>query len=481
MKFLTFIRINTILLAIISATFCLPIITAICYKEFSVLPSFIIPMLITWFVALVIQFACRKKPIKLSTRLSFLVVAFAWIDVSLLGALPLFFSGYFPSFTNAVFESVSGFSTTGATILSAVENLPRSINLWRCQTHWLGGMGIVALTVALFPLLGVGGFQLVKAETTGPEKGKVTVKMTSTAKALWLIYILFTIIQTVLLMFAGMDFVDALSHTFSTLGTGGFSSKNSSVGSFNSATIDWIIIVFMFLAGINFSLYFYLFTGKLSDIRENSELKVYVAIVVAASFLTTIFNLSSYGTFWTSLRFSTFQVVSLLTTTGYGTADYTFWAPAAQFVLFSLFFIGGCSGSTGGGIKVVRWVILGKQSKNEIERMIHPHGIFNIRMNSRPGRKDIVFSVTSFLTVYAILVLLTTFVGCIGNLDIFSSFTGALSMVGNVGPGFSNLGPSANYGFLPDFVKWWYCFAMLAGRLELYTMMIYFFPAWWEK
>jgi len=481
MKFITFLRINTVILAIIAVTFLLPIFVAIYYKEFFVLPSFIIPMVSSWILAIVIYFIGRKKPMKLSSRSSFVVVAFAWINSSLLGCLPLLLSGCVPSLTDAFFESVSGYTTTGATIISNLEILPRSINLWRCQMHWLGGMGIVALTVALFPLLGVGGFQLVKAETTGPEKGKVTAKMTSTAKALWLIYFVLTIIQTVLLMFSGMDFVDALSHTFSTLGTGGFSSRNASVGSYNSASIDWICTIFMFLAGINFSLFFYLLTGKLSDIKENSEFKAYIGIMISIILLITFINIPYYKTFWNSLRFSAFQTSSIMTTTGFVTADYTLWSPTAQFLLFFLYFIGGCSGSTGGGIKVIRWVILGKQVSNELQRMIHPHGVFSVRINNRPGRKDVVFSVAVFITVYLALVFITTFIGCIANLDLFSSFTGALSIVGNVGPAFGKLGPTSNYAFIPDFLKWWYSFAMLAGRLELYTMIIYFFPSWWKK
>lgn len=481
MKFITFLRINTVILAIIAVTFLLPIFTAIYYKEFFVLPSFIIPMVSSWILAILVYFIGRKKPMKLSSRSSFVVVAFAWINSSLLGCLPLLLSGCVPSFTDAFFESVSGYTTTGATIISNLEVLPRSINLWRCQMHWLGGMGIVALTVALFPLLGVGGFQLVKAETTGPEKGKVTAKMTSTAKALWLIYFMLTVIQTILLMFAGMDFVDALSHTFSTLGTGGFSSRNASVGSYNSASIDWICTIFMFLAGINFSLFFYLLTGKLSDIKENSEFKAYIGIMISIILLITFINIPYYKTFWNSLRFSAFQTSSIMTTTGFVTADYTLWSPTAQFLLFFLYFIGGCSGSTGGGIKVIRWVILGKQVSNELQRMIHPHGVFSVRINNRPGRKDVVFSVAVFITVYLALVFITTFIGCIANLDLSSSFTGALSIVGNVGPAFGKLGPTSNYAFIPDFLKWWYSFAMLAGRLELYTMIIYFFPSWWKK
>ena len=393
----------------------------------------------------------------------------------------MYLSGYFGSFVNALFESVSGFTTTGATILSDIDSIPRSINMLRCLTHWLGGMGIVTLTVALLPLLGVGGFQLIKAETTGPEKGKVTARITTTAKVLWLIYTAFTLIETILLKIAGMDFIDALSHSFATLGTGGFSTKTASVGDYNSVAVDVIITVFMFLAGINFSLYYYLIQRNFREVRDNSELKAYIGIVVFFIVMVTISLLKTYGTLGKSLRFASFQVMSLMSTTGFATADFITWPTSAQFWLFLLYFIGGCSGSTAGSIKVIRWVILTKQVNNETKRMLHPHGVFSIRLNNKVGRKDIIFNVTAFLTLYLVLVAVTTFVGCLGNLDLFSAFTGALSMVGNVGPAFGSLGPSANYGFLPSFVKIWYSFAMLAGRLELYTMMIFMFPAYWRK
>ena len=475
------LQIISVLLAIVGATFIVPLITAIFCNENQVIPSFLIPMLASLAFFLIVRIFTRKRKIVLSNKSTFLTVAAAWIFASLFGAIPLYVSGCIPSFTNAVFESVSGFSTTGATILSEVESLPRSMNLWRCMTHWLGGMGIVALTVALLPLLGVGGFQLIKAETTGPEKSKVTSKITTTAKILWLIYMVLTAVQTILLLIFGMDFIDALSHAFATLGTGGFSTRNASVGSYNSLSIDVICTVFMFLAGINFSLFFYAVTRKFDEIKYNSEFKCYILIVLISILAIALCIRPSYTSFASALRSSAFQAVSIITTTGFGTADYTLWPSSAQFFIFLLFFIGGCSGSTGGGIKVVRWVILFKQVNNETKRMLHPHGVFSIRLNGRPGRNDIIFNVSSFLTAYLLLVFISTFLGCLAHLDIQTAFTGALSMVGNVGPAFGRLGPACNYGFLPDFLKWWYCFAMLAGRLELYTMIIYFLPSYWKK
>ncbi len=481
MFIISFLKIASILLSIVGILFAIPLGFAFYYGESSVYLSFIIPMAASFLLVAAVNFPTRKFKITLNTRQTFLTVALSWIVISFMGAIPMYASGSIPRFVDALFESVSGFSTTGSTILSEIESLPKSINMLRCLTHWIGGMGIVTLTVALLPLLGVGGFQLIKAETTGPEKGKVTARITTTAKILWLIYFGFTAAETIALKLAGMTFTDALSHAFATLGTGGFSTRNASIGSYNSVAIDVIIMIFMFLAGINFSLYFYIITRKFRDITTNSEFKAYLVIVAALIVAVSISLRKVYGSFGDTLRYSSFQVVSLMTTTGFSTADFMKWPAATQFLLFVTFFIGGCSGSTSGGVKVIRWLVLGKQVQNETRKMLHPHGVFAIRLNGRPGRKDIVFNVAAFMVVYFALVLITTFVGCLGNLDVWSSFTGALSMVGNIGPGYGLLGPAENFGFLPDFVKYWYSFAMLAGRLELYTMIIYFLPVYWEK
>ena len=478
---LNILRVLSILLGIVGGTFLIPIGVAVAYKEYAMILPFAIPMAISLVLMLAINIPARKVKYNMTTRQTFLIVALSWVVASFMGAVPLYFSGSIKSFTDAVFESCSGFSTTGATILSEIESLPRSINLWRCLSHWLGGMGIVTLTVAVLPLLGVGGFQLIKAETTGPEKGKVTSRITTTAKALWGIYMGFTVLEIIALKIAGMDFVDALSHGFATLGTGGFSTMNASIGGYNSLAIEIVITVFMFLAGINFSLFYYIIFRKSDEVKSNSELKAYIAIVFTSIIIVTLCLLSKYGSFGKSLRYASFQVISLLSTTGFCTDDFLNWPATAQFIAFLMFFIGGCSGSTSGGIKVVRWVILGKQVSNETKKMLHPHGVFTIRLNGRPCNSNIVSNVASFLAVYLLLLAITTGVGCLGNLDILTSLTGALSMVGNVGPAFGLLGPSANYGFLPAFVKWWYCFAMLAGRLELYTMVIFFFPSYWKK
>ncbi|MGL4982577.1 MAG: TrkH family potassium uptake protein [Treponemataceae bacterium] len=481
MNFLTICRLISVLLVIISATFCIPLSIAFFYNEFFIFSSFIKPIIATWIFSIVLTLIVKKRKVKLSIKSGFAVVASCWIFSSLLGALPFYFSGFIPHFTDAFFEAASGFTTTGATILSDIESLPRSLNVWRTQMHWLGGMGIVTLTVALMPLLGVGGFQLIKAETTGPEKSKITPKIAVTAKILWFIYVGMTFLQVFLLMLAGMDFVDALTHSFATLGTGGFSSRNTSIGSYNSATIDWICTVFMFLAGINFSLYFLIFRGKIKDLKHNTELWVYIKIILLATGLLSLNLLSIYGNFFDALRHAAFQVISITTTTGFATADFTLWPSFSQMILFFLMFIGGCSGSTGGSIKVIRWIILAKQFANEKKRMLHPHGIYSIHLNGRAGRKDIVFSVAAFIYAYFSLVIITAIVASLSSADLFSSFTASLAIVGNIGPGFGLVGPVEHYGFFNPLAKWWFSFAMIAGRLELYTMVIFLSPSFWKR
>lgn len=480
MNIFVFFRLIFLVLSVIGISFALPISVAIYYKEKVVLP-FLIPMCVSILFGIIFFFAKKRTTVRFSTKSVFLFVAIAWLSISLFGSLPLYFSKAIPSFINAFFESCSGFTTTGATILSEIETLPKSINLWRCEMHWLGGMGIIALTVALLPLLGVGGFNLIKAESTGPEKGKITPKMANTAKTLWILYMSLTILNALLLKLCGMSWLDSICYAFSTLGTGGFATKNASIGAYNSVSIEVICTIFMLLAGVNFSLYFYLIRRKFFEIKKNTELKMYVSVVLSSIILISLFSIPTYKNFLTSFRYSSFQVASILTSTGYMTADYLKWNNVSQFLIFCLFFIGGCSGSTAGGFKIIRWCVLAKQAKNEMLKMIHPHGIFSIRLNGSAGKNDLVFNVSSFCFVYFALVFITTFFGTISGLDILSSFTGSLSMIGNIGPAFGSLGPTENYGFLHPLLKTWYCFVMIAGRLELYNLLIFFLPDYWKK
>lgn len=467
----TVMRILTYVLALVGTSLLLPLGVAVWKGETAMVPVFLGPMAAAWAATLVFWTRARGKLEILDVRGAFEVAGGIWIAICLFGAVPLYLGGAFPTFLDAVFESVSGFTTTGATVLSDVEALPQSLNLWRCQTHWLGGMGVIALGVALIPLLGIGGFRLIKAETTGPDKGKITSHVANTAKILWFLYLGLTALQTLLLWRAGLAPVDALAHSFSTLGTGGFSTRNASVGGFGLPEAEWICTVFMLLASVNFALYYRLVTGRISEVWHDSELRGLLAVVGVALLFASAAQHGT-GPLSKTVRDVFFQVASIVSTTGFMTADYLTWRPAAQMVLFSLFLVGGSSGSTAGGIKVVRWVVLGKQLCNEFRRLLHPHGVFTLRLNGVAGREGLVPAVASFLFAYLLLVLATAFAGALAGLDPLSALTGALSMVGNIGPAFGSLGPTANCAGLPAALKAWYCVAMLAGRLEIYTMLI---------
>lgn len=473
------IRILAVVVGLVGLSCLFPLFVALGLGEREVVPAFLIPVAIGVVASLFVFLVRSKRQSSIGIRTAFFGVAFSWIFACLIGSIPLIVSGAVSSYVDAFFESVSGFTTTGATVISGLDSLPRSINLWRCQTHWLGGMGIVVLTVAITPLLGIGGFYLVKAETTGPEKGRLTPKIANTAKALWLIYITLTGIEAVLLRVLGMDWLDAISHSFSTLGTGGFSSRDSSIGGFNSPAIEWVCLIFMLLAAINFSLYFHLISRRFRQVYENSELRAFF-IVVACSVLLIVL-LGRSGGEMIPLRTALFQVASIVSTTGFTTTDYTKWSLVAPLVIFSLFLVGGCSGSTGGGVKVIRWVILRRTLRNEALRLLHPRGVFSLHLDSRPMPLQIVVTVAAFVFLYFSLVVITTFAGALTGLNLETSLTGALSMVGNIGPAFGDLGPSANCGWLNPNLKIWYCFAMLAGRLELYTLMIFLSRSFWKR
>jgi trk system potassium uptake protein TrkH len=385
------------------------------------------------------------------------------------------------SFVDAVFESACGFATTGASTRSEVESLPRGLLLWRSITHWFGGMGIILLTVALMPLLGVGGFQLIKAEAPGPEKEKITPKITATAKILWLVYCALTGVLFTLYWVGGMEGFDALCHAFTTMASGGVSTKNQGISFYDSPFIEGISTVFMFLAGFNFNLYVRLLKGKFSDLWHNSECRAYVLIFLMASALITGSLLGVYGSFDKAVRYGMYQAASILSTTGATVADYETWPALAQGTLFILMFIGGCSGSTAGGIKVIRYVVLGKQAGNELRRIIYPQGVFSIQLNRKVGRKDVVYGVAGFVFLYCSVIAATTLITTAYGTDLFSAFSAALAVTGNSGVGFGIIGPRGNYGAFPDPIKWLFSLVMIAGRLELWTVLVLFSPEYWRR
>lgn len=483
MNVLLVVKILAFLMLLYSLFMLLPAGVAAYYREYAALKTFVGTVLaVVSGAGLLYVLLRRVKSASLTMRDGFFLVTVTWLLASVVGAVPFVVAGAIPSPADAFFETISGLSTTGASILTDIEALPKSIIFWRSLNHWIGGMGIVVLAVAILPLLGIGGMQLIQAEAPGPTVDKITPRIAETAKRLWLIYAGFSVVQTALLMAGGMDWFDSLIHTFGTLATGGFSSKNLSAGHYNSAYFDGIITLFMVLAGINFTLHYRLLTGRMGSLWRNTELKAYLAIF-AASTLFIAFGLlgNTYATFGESFRYASFQAASILTTTGFATADYEKWPLACQVTLFLLMFVGGSFGSTGGGIKVFRIVALLKQAINEMRYLIHPRGVFTLRMNGEPVGKALVFSISGFFFLYVVMLLITSAVVASSGQDLLTSFTAALATLGNIGPGFGAVGPADNFASLPDYVKWFLSFAMLVGRLELYTVLVLFLPAFWRN
>ncbi len=482
MHFRTVAKILAILLAITSLFMLTSVLVALWYGEYKIMFSFLYPVVFVLAGAgVVLRWMRGRTRESLSIRDGFLFVVFGWLLASLVGALPFYLSGVIPHYADAYFETMSGFTTTGASILAEIASLPRAILYWRSLTHWLGGMGIVVLTVAILPLLGVGGLQLVKAEAPGPTVDKITPRITETAKYLWYIYLGITVAETVLLLLGGMSFFDALTHTFGTVATGGFSTRNASVGHYDSAYIDLVITFFMLIAGMNFTLHYKFLTGNVRKVLADAELKAYLLIFAGAVMIITVelYHRVFSGVF-DCFRYAAFQAASILTTTGYATADYQQWPYVTQMVLFTLMFVGGCSGSTGGGIKVIRIVTLLKQGINEMKYLVHPKGVFSLRLSGNLVRKNIAYAISGFFFLYISTILLVTFIVSTAGIDIVTSLTTALATVGNIGPGFGRIGPTGNYAFYPDYVKWVLSLAMMVGRLEIYTVLVLLTPTFWK-
>lgn len=428
---------------------------------------------------LVILFAPEKE---LGYRDGFAVVVFSWVGLALLGALPFFFSGQVPSFIDCLFESMSGFTTTGSTILAEVEILPQSVLFWRATTHWLGGMGIIVLTIAILPLLGVGGMQLFQAEMPGPTKDRLSPRIQDTARILWGVYLLFTVVETLLLMGGGLSFFDAICHSFATLATGGFSTHTTSVGHFQSVYIESVIIVFMFLAGINFSLHHWGLRGRLSAYWQSEEFRLYLGISIFAIIVIVIANTyyNIYDNFADTVRSAFFQVVAILTTTGFGTADFNQWPPVCKILLVTLMFVGGCAGSTGGGVKVVRFLLFFKYARLQLRNLVHPRTIGTLKLGKVKVPQEIMVSILGFFAIYIAVFLLASLIVTALGVDIVTGTTAVIATLNNIGPGLQMVGPTTNFGHLPPLAKVVLTFCMLAGRLELYTVAVLLTPDFWS-
>ena len=445
--------------------------------------AFLLSAAIT-FVVGAIAYRSTRIDRDLLPKEGFAVVTFSWLALSAFGALPFVLSGAIPSYTDAFFETMSGLSTTGASILTDIESLPRGALFWRSLNHWIGGMGIIVLSLAILPFLGVGGMQLFKAEIPGPVVDKLTPRITETAKILWAVYLALTIAESVLLMFGGMDLFDALCHTFGTMATGGFSTRNASVAAYDSAYIEYVIIVFMLIAGANFSLHFHALRGQWRVYQRNREFLFYLFLIgMAFVFISasSTFRAGMYAGWEEAFRKTLFQVVSIITTTGYGTADYELWSFTAQFVLFSLMFVGGCAGSTGGGMKVMRIHLLVKFVFREVTRLVHPRAVVPVRMAGQAVDRDVVANVLGFFVLFMFSFAGGVFIMSELGMDMPTSFGAVAATLGNVGPGLGAVGPTDNYGDVPAAGKWVLSMLMLMGRLEIYTVIVLLSPATWQR
>jgi len=427
-------------------------------------------------------FIFRKATKSMSARDGFLIVAIGWIMFSLFGCLPFILSGEIPSFTDAYFETISGFTTTGASILDQVEILPHGLLFWRSLTQWLGGMGIIVMSLAILPLLGVGGMQLFVAEVPGPLPDKLHPKIKETAKRLWAIYIIFTILEILLLWVGDMRLFDAICHSFSTMATGGYSTKTASIAHWDSPFIHYVITIFMFLAGTNFTLSYFAMHRRFDKVWRNEEFRYYVGILVGFTLLlSVILFFTSKHPMEESFRLAIFQVVSIVTTTGFVTYDYLTWLPLVGIIIFMMMFFGGSAGSTGGGIKILRIVLLLKNSAMELKRLIHPHAVIPVRFNKHAVSPDVLNNVFAFISFYIIVLVIGVIVMAALGYDLGTSFGSVAATLGNIGPGIGLVGPIENYAHIPGFGKWFLSFLMLIGRLELFTVLILFSPGFWKK
>ncbi|HQK78493.1 MAG TPA: TrkH family potassium uptake protein, partial [Syntrophales bacterium] len=410
----------------------------------------------------------------LSHRDGVAIVTLGWLAAGLAATLPYLLSGAIPDFTNAYFESISGLTTTGSSIFKDVEVLPQGILFWRAQTQWLGGMGIIVLSIAILPFLGIGGMQLYKAETPSPVVDKLTPRISDTAQALWKIYIVLTIIQIFLLMSGGMDWFDSICHTFATMPTGGFSPKNASVGHYQSVYIDFVIVLFMFVAGMNFSLHYKLVKGNVRQFFRDPEFRSYLFITAAIILVITIdlYGAAIYKGIFDACRYAAFQVVSIMTTTGFVTADFEQWPVLSQQLLLLCMFLGSMAGSTGGGIKIMRIVLLLKHCYLEIFRIIHPHATTVVKLGEIPVPQTIMRSIWGFFLLYVGIYIVATVAMAALGLDMISSISAVATCLGNVGPGLGSVGPMDNFSGVPVLGKWLLIFCMLLGRLEIYTIIV---------
>jgi len=459
------------------------LLCALYYADSGVVPL-LGSMLAVTSLGLILFASWRKHaPATVTSREAILVVALCWCSAGLFGALPFYFSGVFATFTDAFFESVSGFTTTGASVLTDIEAVPASLLLWRSMTQWVGGMGIIVLSVAVLPILGVGGMHLYRAEFSGGKQERIKPRVRAAALSLWKVYLLFSVLLVVLLLLGGMSFFDAVCHTMATIATGGYSTKNLSMGHYQSAYLHLVVTVFMFLGAVNFALHYQALRGRPLALWRNSEARFFLILVLATTVLIAVdlWAARIYHSIPEALLYSAFNLVSIITTTGYATADFEAWPALAKGVLLLAMFVGGCAGSTAGGVKCMRIQLLFRHVVRECFRAIHPHAVVRIKMGGKSVDENTLVSVWGFLGLFAVLYLGMSLLLAAMGLDMATAFSASIAAMGNIGPGLGSVGPSENFAHLPMAAKWLLSWGMLLGRLELYAMIIILMPAFWQR
>lgn len=466
-------------LLIVEAVFMIaPLGVSIYYGE-SDFKAFFIAILITAFVGTILSFSrARKEAVRYKE--GFMIVGLGWLLISIFGAIPFLLAGTFDNFIDAFFETVSGFTTTGASVLKDIESQPHGILFWRSLTHWLGGMGVLVFTLSLLPAVGMSSLNILKAESTGPTPGKLVPKIAETARILYIIYILLTGLEIIFLKIGGMPLFDAVTHTFATVGTGGFSTKNKSIAAYNMPSIEWVIMIFTFLAGVNFSLYYDVLMGKFKSLFKDREFQFYCTVIGIAIILITINITDSWGNILLSFRQAAFQVVTIISSTGFATLDYSIWPAFSKMILFILMFFGGCAGSTSGGIKILRVMIVFKYIKREFYKLIHPNSVISIRIGGQTIPENVVQNVIAFVLLYFLIFAGLSLILLTQDMDLISSTSAVVASLSNIGPGFGSVGPAMNYAGLTIFTKILLSFTMILGRLEIYTVLILITPIFWK-
>ncbi|MFO7884561.1 MAG: TrkH family potassium uptake protein [Desulfobacteraceae bacterium] len=476
------INIIGVLIVFLGLVMTFPLICSLWFKDQS-LSAFLYSMGITILSGIILIFSSRRPTIDyISQREAMAIVALGWTAIGFFGALPFYTGGAMPFFTDAFFESVSGFTTTGSSVLTNIQGVSKSLLFWRSFIQWLGGMGIIVLSLAILPYLGVGGMQLFKAEVPSPVPDKLAPRLSESAKILWYVYASISLFEVIFLLAGGMDLYDALCHAFTTMPTGGFSTKNASIAHFNSPYIEYTIVFFMVMAGINFSLHYQLLRGRTLIFWRDSECRFFLFLLMV---LTLIVSVSLYGSVYGSgsdaFRYALFQVVSIVTTTGYATADYEMWPGASQVIIFICMFIGASAGSTGGGMKCARIMVAFKYCYRELFTLVHPRSVSSVKINNSAVPEAVLKSIMGFLAIYIGLFVFFSIVVSLLGVDMVTAFASVASCIGNIGPGFGTVGPAENFAHIPQAVKWVLTLCMLLGRLEIYTFIILFVPEFWKK